>query len=65
MLSFEPCAPTELRQLRPSTGVGIEYESMAKLQDPLGTRTVIDGRDGHGVERVACPPASFPAPGCP
>jgi hypothetical protein len=52
-------------QLGASTGVGIEYESVAKLQDPLGTRTVIDGSDGHSVERVACPPPSFSAPGCP
>jgi hypothetical protein len=51
-------------QLGPSTGVGIGYESDATLQDPLGSRTVIDGSDGHAVELVACPsPAIFGA--CP
>jgi hypothetical protein len=47
-------------QLGPSTGLGIGYESVAKLKDPLGSRTLIDGKDGHAVERVACPsPAVF------
>jgi len=43
-------------QLGPSTDVGIGYESVAKLQDALGSRTVIDGSDGHSVERRTCPP---------
>jgi len=51
-------------QLGPSTDVGIGYESMATLKDPLGSRIVIDGKDGHTVDRAACPPPSFPAPGC-
>ena len=46
-------------QLGPSTGVGIGYESVAKLQDPLGSRTVIDGSDGHAVEFAACPSAAI------
>ena len=44
-------------QLGASTGLGIGYESVAKLQEPLGSRTVIDGKDGHAVERATCPSA--------
>ncbi len=47
-------------QLGPSTGLGIEYASVAKLKDPLGSRTVIDGSDGHTVERVTCPSPAVP-----
>lgn len=52
-------------QLGPSTDVGIEYESVATLKEPLGSRIVIDAKDGHTVDRVTCPPPSIPAPGCP
>ena len=42
-------------QIGPGTGVGIPYESIAKLRDPLGNRTVIDGSSGLPVERVVTP----------
>ena len=52
-------------QLGPGTSVGIPYESVAKLQEPLGSRTVIDGSSGLPVQRATCPPPSVFAPVCP
>lgn len=52
-------------QLGPGTAVGIPYESVAKLQDPLGSRTVIDGSSGLPVQRATCPPPAVFAPVCP
>jgi hypothetical protein len=49
-------------QLGPTTAQGYVYESLAQLADPLGDRTVIDGSDGHVVERTNCPPYNFPCP---
>jgi hypothetical protein len=51
-------------QLGPSTSEGIGYESVAKLRDPIGGRTVIDG-SGLPVQRVTCPSPAVFAGGCP
>lgn len=48
------------------TGEGATpYESIAKLSDPLGDRTVIDGSDGEVVRRATCPPPAYFATVCP
>ncbi len=52
-------------QLGPATTEGVPYESIAKLQDPLGSRTVIDGSSGLPVQRAHCPPPDVFAPVCP
>ncbi len=52
-------------QLGPSTAEGYPYESVAKLQDPLGSRAVIDGSNGLQVQRATCPPPAYFAPVCP
>ncbi len=52
-------------QLGPATGGGTPYESVAKLHDPLGSRTVIDGSSGLPVQRANCPPPAVFAPVCP
>ena len=52
-------------QLGPGTAEGIAYESVARLHDPLGSRTVVDGSDGHTVDQVHCPPPDVNAPVCP
>ena len=52
-------------QLGPSTDEGYDYESEAKLVDPLGTRFVIDGSSGLPVKRANCAPPSVFAPVCP
>jgi hypothetical protein len=52
-------------QLGPSTDMGVSYESVAKLRDPIGGRTVIDGSSGQAVQRATCPPPSYFAPVCP
>jgi hypothetical protein len=41
---------TFLFEVGPQAGVGYRYESVAKLHDPLGTRTVIDGSSGLPVQ---------------
>ena len=51
-------------QLGPGSGVGINYESVAKLHDPLGSRTVIDGSSGLSVQRATCPPPAYFATVC-
>jgi hypothetical protein len=45
----------------PSSGVGTTYESIAKLSQPLGVRTVIDGSDDQTVQRATCPPPTYSA----
>jgi hypothetical protein len=52
-------------QLGPSTAMGVSYESVAKLIDPIGGRTVIDGSSGLSVQRATCPPPAYFAPVCP
>ena len=52
-------------QLGPGTSIGIPYESVAKLQEPLGSRAVIDGSSGLPVQRATCPPPAVFAPVCP
>lgn len=52
-------------QLGPGTAEGVPYESVAKLHDPLGSRTVIDGSSGLPVQRATCPPPAYFAPVCP
>lgn len=52
-------------QLGPSTAEGVGYESVAKLRDPIGGRTVIDGSSGLSVQRATCPPPAIFAPVCP
>jgi len=47
---------TLLIQVGPGTGGGVPYESVAKLHDPLGSRTVTDGSSGLPVQRATCPP---------
>jgi hypothetical protein len=56
---------TFLFELGPQAGVGYPYESVAKLQDPLEGRTVIDGSSGLPVQRATCPPPAYFAPVCP
>ena len=52
-------------QLGPGTAEGIPYESVARLHDPLGSRTVLDGSDDHSVDQVHCPPPDLNAAVCP
>jgi hypothetical protein len=52
-------------QLGPATAMGVPYESVAKLLDPLGNRNVIDGSSGLPVRRAQCPPPDVFAPVCP
>jgi hypothetical protein len=52
-------------RLGPATSGGIGYESVAKLQEPIGSRTVIDGSSGLPVQRASCPPLAVFAPVCP
>ncbi len=52
-------------QLGPGTSGGVNYESIAKLHDPIDSRTVIDGSSGLPVGRVNCPPPDEFAPVCP
>lgn len=49
----------------PSNGAGTPYESIAKLSQPLGDRTVIDGSNGQTVQRATCPPPASFATVCP
>lgn len=51
-------------QLGPGTAVGYAVESVAKLRDPIGSRTVIDGSNGLHVQRTHCLPPTYFAPGC-
>jgi hypothetical protein len=51
-------------QLGPGTAVGVPVESVAKLHDPIGTRTVIDGSSSVPVPRTRCLPPAYSAPGC-
>jgi hypothetical protein len=51
-------------QLGPGTAEGVAYESVARLQDPLGSRTVLDGSSGLPVPRANCPPPAVFAPTC-
>lgn len=51
-------------QLGPGTAVGYAVESVAKLRDPIGSRTVIDGSGGLAVQRTRCLPPTYFAPGC-
>jgi hypothetical protein len=52
-------------QFGPAAAVGYPYESEAKLKDPLGSRSVLDGSSGLPVRRANCPPPSVFAPVCP
>jgi hypothetical protein len=51
-------------QLGPGTAGGVPYESVAKLREPFGSRTVIDASSGQPVERGNCPPPAVFAPVC-
>jgi hypothetical protein len=51
-------------QLGPGTAEGVPYESVAKLRDPIGDRSVVDGSSGLPVLQTHCPPPSYSAPGC-
>jgi hypothetical protein len=53
-----------LIRLGPGTAVGIPVESVAKLHDPIGSRTVLDGSSGLSVLLTRCPPPMYAAPGC-
>lgn len=53
-----------LIQLGAGTAVGIPVESDARLHDPIGIRTVIDGSSGLPVLRTRCLPPAYSAPGC-
>jgi hypothetical protein len=53
-----------LIQLGPAAALGIPVESVAKLHDPIGDRTVLDGSSGLPVQRTRCLPPSYFAPGC-
>jgi hypothetical protein len=53
-----------LIRLGPGTAVGIPVESVAKLHDPIGNRTVLDGSSGLPVLLTRCPPPMYAAPGC-
>ena len=53
-----------LIRLGAGTAVGIPVESVAKLHDPIGSRTVIDGSSGLPVPRTRCMPPAYAAPGC-
>ena len=53
-----------LIRLGAGTAVGIPVESVAKLHDPIGSRTVIDGSSGLPVLRTRCLPPAYSAPGC-
>ncbi|MGH2406464.1 MAG: hypothetical protein ACRDF7_00105 [Candidatus Limnocylindrales bacterium] len=46
------------------TAVGIPVESIARLHDPLGSRTVLDGCSGLPVVRTRCLPQAYLAAGC-
>jgi len=47
----------------PQTAEGYSYESVAQLQSPLGSRTVIDASNGRPIQRATCrPPAYFASP---
>jgi hypothetical protein len=52
-------------QLGPATAEGVPHESVAKLHDPIDSRTVIDGSSGLPVQRANCPPPAVFAPVCP
>jgi hypothetical protein len=43
-------------QLGPATAGGTRYESVVKLHDPLGDRTVIDASNGEPVELASGSP---------
>lgn len=51
-------------QLGPGTALGYPVESVAKLHDPVASRTVIDGSSGLAIQRTHCLPPSYFAPGC-
>ncbi|MGH2967143.1 MAG: hypothetical protein ACRDMH_17430 [Solirubrobacterales bacterium] len=53
-----------LVRLGAGTAVGIPVQSVAKLHDPIGSRTVLDGSSGLPVVRTRCLPPSYFAPGC-
>ena len=53
-----------LLQLGAGTGAGVPVESIVKLRDPIGSRSVIDGSSGQPVVRTRCPWPSYLAPGC-
>ncbi len=53
-----------LFQLGAGTDAGITVESIARLRDPIGNRSVIDGSSGKPVVRTRCPWPSYLAPGC-
>jgi hypothetical protein len=52
-------------QLGPSTALGYPYESMVKLDAPLGGRAVIDGTNELPVHTQHCYPSSVDASPCP
>lgn len=51
-------------RLGPGTAVGVPVESVAKLDDPIDARAVIDGSSGLPVVRTTCLPPAYLAPGC-
>lgn len=52
-------------RLGAGTSVGHDFQSVAKLREPLADRTVIDASDGHRVARVDCSRPDVFAPVCP
>lgn len=53
-----------LIRLGPGTSAGVPVESVAKLHEPIGSRTVLDGSSGLSVQRTRCLPPAYFAPGC-
>lgn len=46
-------------------GIGFLTELAVTLDEPLGNRSVVDGRDGRVVDQTRCsPPDPYLAPGC-
>jgi hypothetical protein len=51
-------------RLGPATDSAVWVESLAKLGDAIGGRTVIDGSSGIPVVRTRCVPPAYLAAGC-
>ncbi len=51
-------------RLGPATVSAVWVESLAKLGDAIGGRTVIDGSSGIPVVRTRCVPPAYLAAGC-
>jgi hypothetical protein len=53
-----------MAQLGPGTAAGVPVESIAKLQEPIAGRILIDGSSGIAVEQARCLPPAYFAPDC-